>query len=198
MTIDLNEVKNMNSSNTSSSIPAIASGDAQIHVINEEFQVKITKHKNDKGLDVFHHVLLKNGNDVARSSSISDDPNDLYEDYIREQAHKSKLEAEKSEYAHGSPEARKGYWMEYAQKIAVYGERFSDSSVIDIAQIRKEEPEINLYLDSMVRSVADLLLITYQETLDVHFKLDEESKFSVKYSNFPGNNLSDKELTEKI
>lgn len=188
----------MNNSNTSSSIPTITPEDEQIHVINEEFQVKTSKHKNDKGLDVFHHVLLKNEVEVAKSSSILNDPNNIYDGYIREQAHKSKLEVEKSEYDSGSPEVRKGYWIEYAQNIAVNGERFSDSSVIDVAQIRKEEPEINLYLDSMVQSVANLLAITYQEALDIHFKLDEESKFSVKYSIIPENNLSDKELAEKI
>lgn len=198
MILDPNEAKHMNNSNTSSSTPAITPEDEQTHIINEEFQVKTTKHKNDKGLDVFHHVLLKNGTEVTKSSSLYIDPNEIYESYLREETHKKQLDESKKEYDQNPPEERKKYWTEYAQKIAVYGERFSDSSVIDVAQIRKEEPEISLYLDSMVRSVAELLLITYQEALDIHFKLDEESKFSVKYFNVPGNNLSDKELTEKI
>lgn len=151
----------------------VTSEDAQLHVINEEFQVKTTKHKNDKGLDVFRHVLLKNGTEVTRSSSLSNNPNEICESYLRDEAHKKQLDESKEVYDQNPPKERKKYWTEYAQKIAVYGERFSDSSIVDIAQIRREEPEIDLYLDSMIQSVAELLAITYQEALDAHFKLDD-------------------------
>lgn len=77
-----------------------------------------------------------------------------------------------------------------------YGTKNYD--IIDIIAERRAYPDIDIFLDSMVLSVAEWEWLTYEEALEQHFILDEEAKKHVKRWSIEWITMNQEELAEKI
>lgn len=69
---------------------------------------------------------------------------------------------------------------------------------INVATLRGQYPDINIYLDSMIYSVADGEVISYEEAINRYFILDEEAKKYVKTAWIEWLEMNQEELAEKI
>lgn len=154
----------------------------EIHTIGDRFRVERTKTTNEDQVVVFRDELFVDGKFVSRTHSMDAKPEEIVAEYLQEQQENTERKEKQKTYRESSNASKNNRWKVYAQRVACDGERLGGSSVIRIAELRTEEPEINLFIDEMVMAVATLFDLPYEEVLRDHFAIDESGKDFVRNS----------------
>lgn len=170
----------------------------EVFEYSDKYKIERTTIKNDKWIIVFRDELFLNNIPVHMVHSMETEPYDIIKDYEEYLKTLSESQKQKQNYLSLSPQDKKDYLIWECISVVYNWDRFGWTSQINIADIRKTEPQIDIYLQSIIKSISEVLEMTEDEVIQKYIILDEQAKKVIKTDNIEWIQISSKTLANKL
>lgn len=167
------------------------------YIIDEFYTVERIVTYNDN-IEVFSDELFYKWKSIFISHSMETKPEDVLIKYNKQQSRLSESQKQKQDYLSLSSQDKKDYLIWECINVVYNWDRFTWTSQINIADIRKTEPQIDIYLQSIIKSISEVLEMTEDEVIHKYIILDEQSKKVIKTDNIEWIQINSDSLVNKL